>query len=307
MPLSSDTIIDRIYLKAQLRKWRLLAIAFAVVALLIAVGNSSKHSPTNSKSDYIARLSFNGIIGDDQKIYDLISDLEKDKKAKAVIVWIDSPGGSAVGGEEVYLRLKELSTKKPVVTVMRSVAASAGYMISLGTDYVFAREGTITGSIGVLIETAEVTELAQKLGIKPIAIKSAPLKASPSPFEKSTPEAEKVMHDMIMDFYDRFVRIMEERRKIPHAQALLLADGRVFSGRKAVETKLIDAIGGEKEAIDWLVKNRQISADLDISDVKVEDKKDLLERILEGSIGQFWQNSKTGANGLVSLWHAELN
>lgn len=307
MPLSPDSIIDRIYLKAQLRKWRLLAVAFAVMGLLIAVGNSSKNSPASPKKDYIARISFDGIIGDDQKIYKLISDVGNDTKAKAVIVWIDSPGGSAVGGEEIYLRLKELSAKKPVVTVMRSVAASAGYMISLGTDYVFAREGTITGSIGVLIETAEVTELAQKLGIKPIAIKSAPLKASPSPFEKSTPEAEKVMHDMIMDFYDRFVKMTEERRKLPHEQALILADGRVFSGRKAVETKLIDAIGGEKEAVDWLVKNRQIATDLEIFDAKVEDKKDLLDRVLEGSIGSFWQKSKTGLDGLVSLWHPKLN
>ncbi len=301
MGINADSLIDRLYLKGQINKWRAIAIIFAIAILLIAVRQAAPSKIIDS--DYIARLTLDGIIGDDKKIYDLISSLEDDKKVKAVVVWLDTPGGSAVGGEEVYLRLRKLSEKKPVVAVMRSISASAGYMIALGADYIFAREGTITGSIGVLIETAEITVLAEKLGIKPIAIKSSPLKASPSPFEKSTPEAERVIKDMIMDFYDHFVDITAERRKLTREKVENIADGRVYSGRQAVENKLIDAIGGEGEAKEWLVKNRNISADLAIFDVDVEEENKLLDRILNGVVGEFWQKSRVGLDGLVAIWH----
>ncbi len=301
MSINADSLIDRLYLKGQISKWRALAIFFAVVALVVFANKSVSSKKTGG--DYIARLTLDGIIGDDQKIYDLISSLEDNKKIKAVIVWLDTPGGSAVGGEEIYLRLRKLSEKKPVVSVMPSISASAGYMIALGTEHIFARAGTITGSIGVLIETAEITVLAEKLGIKPISIKSSPLKASPSPFEKSTPEAEKVIKDMIMDFYDHFVDITAERRKLPREKVITLADGRIYSGKQAVESKLIDAIGGEEEAKDWLVKNRNISDDLGIYDVEIEQEDPLLERILKGTVGEFWQKSRVGLDGLSAIWH----
>ncbi len=301
MSINADSIIDRIYLKAQISKWRILAIIFAVIAMLVVVGRAVPNDIT--KSDYVARVSFNGIIGDDQRIYDLIDSVEKDDKAKAVIIWIDSPGGSAVAGEEIYLRLRKLSEKKPVVSVMRSVAASAGFLVSLGGDQSFARAGTITGSIGVLMESAEVTELIEKLGIKPISIKSSPLKASPSPFEKSTPEAEKVIRDMIMDFYKRFVDITAERRNLPRERVVVLADGRVYSGTQAVEYKLADAIGGEKEAREWLAKNKNISEDIEISDVEIKKENQVLDRFLEGAIGKFWEKSRVGLDGIAAIWH----
>lgn len=304
MSLNADSLVDRLYLKGQINKWRAAAVVFAVMLVLVSVRHYVPGKMTDS--DYIARLTISGVIGDDQKTYDLISSLEDDKKVKAVIVWLDTPGGSAVGGEEIYLRLRKLSEKKPVVSVMRSVSASAGYMAALGTDYIFARPGTITGSIGVLIETAEVTELAEKLGIKPISIKSSPLKASPSPFEKSTPEAEKVIKDMIMDFYTHFVDLTAERRKLTKEKALSLADGRVYSGTQAVNNKLIDALGGEEEAKAWLVKNRNISDDLSIFDVEIDQDNSLLDRIMNGLAGQFWQKSRVGLDGLLALWHHEL-
>lgn len=304
MSLNADSLIDRLYLKGQINKWRAAAVVLAVLVLLISIRHSIPGKMIDS--DYIARFTISGVIGDDQKTYDLISSLGDDKKVKAVIVWLDTPGGSAVGGEEIYLRLRKLSEKKPVVAVMRSVSASAGYMAALGTDYIFARAGTITGSIGVLVETAEVTELAEKLGIKPISIKSSPLKAAPSPFEKSTPEAEKVIKDMIMDFYNHFVDITAERRKLTREKTLALADGRVYSGLQAVNNKLIDAIGGEEEAKAWLVKNRNIPEDLSIYDVEIDQEDSLLDRIMNGLAGQFWQKSRVGLDGLLALWHHEL-
>jgi len=305
MAINADTLLDRLYLKSQITKWRVLAVIFAVIALVVAFERYSMHSPI--EKDYVARLSFDGIIDDDRKVYDLIDDIGDNNKVKAVIVWLDTPGGSAVGGEEIYLRLRTLSEKKPVVAVMRSIAASAGYLVALGTDHILARDGTITGSIGVLIETAEVTELAAKLGIKPIIIKSSPLKGSPSPFEKETPESDRAIHDVIGDFYTRFVDIVAERRKLPHDTVVQLADGRVYSGRRALDDKLIDAIGGEDEAMKWLEDEKHIRKGLDIKDVKVEEENSLLDQLTQSVAGKFFQRSSVTLDGLLAMWHPHLH
>lgn len=304
MAINADTLLDRLYLKSQVSKWRLLAIIFAVLALLIIVEKESAHSPIEKA--YIARLTLEGIIEDDQAVYDLLDEIADNHKVKAVIVWLNTPGGSAVGGEETYVRLRQIAARKPVVAVMRSVSASAGYMVALGADYIVAREGTITGSIGAVIETAELTELAQKLGIKPIVVKSSPLKAAPNPLEKATEESTQVLQDVIDDFHNRFVDVVAERRKMPRGRVLMLADGRIYSGKRALENKLIDAIGGEDEAVTWLVTERKVSKELQIKDMAPEEEKDLLMRLTESMAGYFWQNSRITLDGLRAIWHPQL-
>jgi len=305
MALNADTLLDRLYLKSQIAKWRMLAVAFGVVALIAVMHHYSGHSAIGK--DYIARITLDGIITDDRKVYKLIEDAGDNNNIKAVIVWLDTPGGSAVGGEETFLHLRELAKKKPVVAVMRSIAASAGYMTALGADYIIAREGTITGSIGVIIETGEVTELAAKLGIKPIIIKSAPLKATPSPFEKMTPESERVIQQVINDFYARFVDMVTDRRKLPRDTVVELSDGRVYSGRAAFKNKLIDAIGGEDEAVKWLETQKHLKAGLDIEDIKVKKENSWLERVTDSaahSLGiDFFSQSSESLDGLVAIWH----
>ena len=309
MAINADTLLDRLYLKSQITKWRILALVCAVIALIAASERFNHHSPI--EKDFVARLTLDGIITDDQKLYTLIDDLGENSKAKAVILWLDTPGGGAVGGEETYLHLRELSKKKPVVAVMRSLAASAGYMIALGADRIYAREGTITGSIGVIIESAEVTELAEKLGIKPVIIKSSPLKGSPSPFEKATPEANRAIQDVINDFYGRFVDIVAERRQLPREKVVLLADGRVYSGKSAFQNKLIDAIGGEDDAMKWLVENQKIKQGLDIKDVSEEADSDWFESLTQSmakSIGtKFFEKSSLGLDGLSAIWHPVIH
>ncbi|NBO19633.1 MAG: signal peptide peptidase SppA [Proteobacteria bacterium] len=304
MAINADTLLDRLYLKSQITKWRVIALLIAVAALVVMAEKYNPRSPI--EKDFIARINIQGFIGDDKKLYELIDDVTDNPKAKAVIVWLDTPGGSAVGGEEIFLRLRAMSKKKPVVAVMRSISASAGYMIALGTDYIIAREGTITGSIGVILEAAEVTELLEKVGVKPIIVKSAPLKGSPSLMEKATPESTQVLQQVINDFYARFVDMVAERRQLPRDKALQLSDGRVFGGRSALNHKLIDAIGGEEEAVNWLDSQKHISKQLDIRDMEVKRQMGFMERIAGSAMGKFFQNSRIPLDGLVAIWHPEL-
>jgi len=302
MSLNADTLLDRIRLKQQLNKWRILAIILIIVAALLSFEKSAKFSPI--KSDYIARITIEGVITDDPELSKIIEKTRKDSHAKAVIVWLNTPGGGAVGGQQIYLDLIKLSKVKPVVGVVRTMAASAGYMAALGTDRIFAREGSITGSIGVLMEAFEATELAEKIGIKPITIKSGPNKAVPNPAEKFTQDQEVVLQAVIKDFFNWFVDIVAERRKLPREVAEKLADGRIYTGRQALKVNLIDEIGGEDEAVEWMIKNKKISKRFEIEDIK-QDKENssLFEELTQMAKGKIASSLLQRLDGLNSIWH----
>lgn len=303
--MNADTLLYRLHLKSQAARWRLLAVLAIVVAVIFVIETKGGHSAI--EGDYIARLTFDEIVLDDQELYELIDGVEKNPRAKAAIVWLDTPGGSAVAGEEVYLKLRKLAQKKPVVAVMRSVCASAGYMIALGADHIIAREGTITGSIGVLMETVEVTEMAKKLGIEPVIVKTAPLKASPNPLEKTSPQARQMVQNVIDDFYNRFVDMVAERRELPRARVLSLADGRIYSGRRALSYKLIDQIGGEPEAVQWLVKQKKIKKGLKIKDIAIEEQLGVLDKLAQSTSKLFFKSKRLSLDGMAAIWHPELH
>lgn len=301
MALNADLLLDRMRLKQQATKWRLVAIAVAVIAALSYFNTGSGFSPL--PSNYIARVTISDVVVDDKDLLDLLDNTADDDSIKAVLVWLDTPGGSALAGQEVYLKLLKLSKKKPVVAVMRTMATSAGYMIALGADHIVAREGTITGSIGVLLETIEATELAQKIGIKPIVIKSGPNKASPNPLEKLNSDQEAVIQNVISDFFGWFVDIVTERRKLPRETVVSLADGRIYTGRQALKAKLIDELGGEDEAVAWLAKNKKIDDSLDIRDIKPKRPvTSLFEQMSEIANGKFTSTLLQRLDGLVSIW-----
>ncbi|HEU5048020.1 MAG TPA: signal peptide peptidase SppA [Rickettsiales bacterium] len=301
MSLNADTLLDRNRLKQQLNKWRIITIVIALIAALGAFEKFSRYSPI--RTDYIARITVDGIITDDLKMEKLIDKTAKDPHAKAVLVWLDTPGGSAVGGQELYLDLRKTSKKKPVVAVMRTMAASAGYMASLGADRIVAREGTITGSIGVIMEAFEATELAEKLGIHPIVIKSGPNKAAPNPLEKYTAAQNVVIEGVIKDFFNWFVGIVAERRHMPLETAEKLADGRIYTGRQALQANLIDELGGEDEAVQWLAKERKIDPHLEIRDVKLEEEDpSLFQQLTQLANGKIGAHLLQRLDGLNAIW-----
>ena len=238
---------------------------------------------------HLARLTVSGIITDDRKLVEAVTKLADNDSVKALIVSIDSPGGSVAGGEGLHDAIAHVAEKKPVVAVMGGTAASAGYMIAVPAARIFAREGTLTGSIGVLLETGEVSGLLKTLGIDAEAITSGPLKDQPSLIRPLTPEGRDVLHGLVMDMYDQFVGMVASGRHMEAAKVRELADGRAYTGRQALQLGLVDAIGGEHDARTWLAQAKGVSADLPVDDVSTTG---LAGRALLSSLG--WM--------LNSLW-----
>jgi protease-4 len=303
----SDLLIDRKRLKTQLTSWRALAVVAIFGSLAVFAGGLKSAGGPGLKGDYIAQINIEGIMLNDAKRDELMEDIRDNKSIKALIVWLDSPGGTTVGGEVVYLQLKEIAKKKPVVGVMQTVCASACYMASLGTDHVIAREGTLTGSIGVMLQSFEMSKLAEKIGIKPVIVKSGAMKDVPGIAEPFTEEQRAVIDELVEDAYDHFVRLIVNRRKMDDATVRTIADGRVYTGNQAVKLKLIDGIGGVDEAVDWLAKNHKVDPKLSVKKLKVEkDVESLLEQLSQHTGIKIFDKSIVGLDGLVSIWHPSL-
>lgn len=307
MQPQSDLLIDRQRLKQQLSSWRAIALLVIFLASALYFGGMGKTGKPSISGDYIAEIRIEGIMFDDAKRDKMLKDILADNRAKALIVQMDSPGGTTMGGEEIYLQLKEIAKKKPVVGVMRTLCASACYMASLGTDYTVAREGTLTGSIGVLLQSVEFSRLADKLGITPITIKSGEMKDVPSISAPMTDEQRKIVSEVVTDAYDHFVRLIVENRKMDDGLVRKLADGRVYTGSQAQKLNLIDGLGGKDEALVWLAEKRKINPKLQVREIKPEPELDSLLGVLSQSTGiKIFNRSAVGLDGLVSIWHPSL-
>ncbi|MGL5736283.1 MAG: signal peptide peptidase SppA, partial [Beijerinckiaceae bacterium] len=215
---------------------------------------------------HIARVTLSGFISGDQPTLTMLDDIAKSKTASAVIVAVDSPGGTAPGSEAVHDALRRVAATKPVVAVVRNIAASGGYIAAVGADRIYARQTSFVGSIGVIIQYPDASRLLNTLGVKVEEVKSTPLKAEPTPFKPTSDEARKALEALIADSYAWFKNLVKQRRGYDDAALTQVADGRVFTGRQALDNKLIDALGDEKTAVEWLAVNRGINKDLAIRD-----------------------------------------
>ncbi|WP_341787822.1 signal peptide peptidase SppA [Rickettsia endosymbiont of Cantharis rufa] len=301
--MSPDYLIERRQIKSRLLIWKFVAvILIAIVLLLIGKNFAPKDvSLINSNEDYIASVLIDEIILEDEKRDKKLKKIIDDSHIKALIVNVNSPGGTVVGSEKIYNILRKISEKKPVVIVMGTMAASGGYLISLGGDYIVSHNGTITGSIGVILQTAEVTELAQKLGIKFNNFKSGELKAVPNPTEKLTEEVRVAIMENIEDTYNFFLEIVSERRNLPIEEVKKLADGRLYSGRQALKLKLVDVIGSEDTALKWLQEVKKVNVNLTVKDYQLKPKPKLMDIILEdfdSITPSFFKNSFNGIKAI---------
>lgn len=304
MSLETDALIDRRRLKRRVGVWRTIAVLSLIAAALLLVSRSVTDAPW--QKSYIARLDVSGIISEDRERDETLARIAKDSAIRALIVHINSPGGTVVGGENLYRELRQIAEQKPVVAVMGTLATSGGYMAAIGADRILARSGTITGSIGVILQTTDITGLLAKLGVEAEAIKSAPLKAVPNPLEPLTEEGREATRVLVMDMYNLFVDLVSERRQMPRDTVVKLADGRVYTGRQAADNKLIDALGAEPEARDWLAAERGIPRATPVREVKVDRKDEGLRGMIQGAVGKALFSERLTLDGLVSLWHPDL-
>ena len=295
--MDADAILDRRRLKHRLILWRLLA-AFAVMAL-IAVGVGKFAIPGDR---HVARLSIDGFISEDRQRGDAIENLIDEDDVEAVIVRINSPGGTTTGSEQIYHSLRRVAAEKPVVAVIGTIGTSGGYIVAVAADHIIARETSLTGSIGVLFQTAEFTGLLEKLGIKPFTLKSSPLKGQPSPLEPVSEAVRESLKIVLKDSFNWFSGLVRDRRNLDSATLAAATDGRVFSGRQAIKLRLIDGLGGEMAARRWLRESHDISEDLPVRNVRWGKNAGLIARTLDTLGGKLFKNERLTLDGLLSVW-----
>lgn len=322
MPLDVDTLIDRRRLRRKLTFWRVAAVFAAVLAVGFLVTSGDDKGGLFAPRQ-IARVSITGTITEDRDQLKMFDKIAEASHVEALIVYVNSPGGTTTGGEAIFESLRRISAKKPVVAQFGTVAASAGYIVGLGTDHIVSRGNTITGSVGVIVQWPEVTELLDHIGVKMNTVKSGTLKAEPNPFQKADPEALQVTADMVADSFKWFESLVESRRGVNVAEVPNLEAGRIFSGRQALEYKLVDAIGGEREVLDWLAKERGIDRDLTIVEWKPKADQtwgvsamsaEIARSMALGGVNGVSEalNSKNGLSllsldGMVSVWQPREN
>ena len=323
MSLDADSIVDRRRMRRKLTFWRVVGVLFAICAV-IAVGLALRvpgsSMLTGRTGDSIARVTFTGLIRGDQDRVEALERLGR-SRARAVIVHINSPGGTTSGSEELHSALMRLKEKKPLVVVVDGLAASGGYIIAIAADHIVAQETSLVGSIGVLFQYPNVTDLLKTVGVKMEEIKSSPLKAAPNGFEPTSPEARAAIESIVSDSYAWFRGRVKARRHMDDATLDKVADGRVFTGRQAVPLKLIDELGDERAAVAWLAKEKNIDPKTPVRDYKLRDRLSDLPFLhtaaatVLDAVGLGWfarrieqwgalqMVERLSLDGLLALWH----
>ena len=320
MSLDSDVIVDRRRIRRKLTFWRVIA-ALGIIAAVVAVGvlgtPAGRGAITGSSS--IARVKIEGLIRSDQERVEALERLEK-SSAAAVIVHINSPGGTTAGSEQLYDALTRLKAKKPLVVVVEGLAASGGYIAALASDQIIAQQSSLVGSIGVLFQFPNFSELMKTVGVKVEEVKSSPLKAAPNGYEPTSPEARAALDALVKDSYAWFRDLVKTRRAMDDTTLQTVSDGRVFTGRQAVTLKLIDQLGDEKTAVAWLVAQKKIASELPVRDFKLTPRFGDMTFLraatsvalgavgLGGLAGQLEQSGvvravdRFGLDGMLALW-----
>src|SRR6266568_3139446 len=322
MSLDADTIVDRRRMRRKLTFWRVGAIIVAIGAVIAAA--AALRAPGTEAwvgtAGSIARVTITGLIRTDGQRVEALERLGK-SRARAVIVHINSPGGTTSGSEQLHDSLTRLKAQKPLVVVVDGVAASGGYITAIAADHIVAMETSLVGSIGVLFQYPNVADLLKTIGIKVEEIKSSPLKAAPNGFEPTSPEARAAIEAIVSDSYAWFRGLVQDRRHLDAASLDRVADGRIFTGRQAIELKLVDELGDEQSAVDWLAKEKSIDPKLRIMDWQLRPRfSDLsflhlaaakaLDAVGLGSLARALADSSTmqalervNLDGLLALWH----
>ena len=270
MSLDADSIVDRRRMRRKLTFWRVLAVVF--IAVIVLGGAALLSNRTGLAGAYIARVTIQGLIRNDEERVQQLDRMSRSALVRAVVVHIDSPGGTTAGSEELYDALSRVKARKPLVIVVDGLAASGGYITALAGDHIVARQTSLVGSVGVLFQDPNVTDLLDKIGVKVESIKSTPLKAAPNGFEPTSPEARAAIESIIKDSYAWFRGLVQDRRHLNEDELQTVADGRVFTGHQGVGLKLVDELGDERTGIAWLAKEKNVDAKLPVRDYALRNR-----------------------------------
>ena len=321
MSLDADLIVDRRRMRRKLTFWRVLAVLFVAVVIVGAAAFLGRRGGFAGAGNYIARVTIQGLIRDDEERVQQLERLGQSTAARAVIVHVDSPGGTTAGSEQLYDALVRLKERKPIVIVVDGLAASGGYITAIAGDHIVAKQTSLVGSIGVLFQYPNFTDLLDKIGVKVESIKSSPLKAAPSGFEPTSPEARAAIESIIKDSYAWFRGLVQDRRHLNDDELQAVADGRVFTGHQGIGLKLIDELGDERTGIAWLAKEKNINDKLPVRDYELHRRfSDLpflhaaAAAVLEAAgfsglarslheWGAIQAVERLNLDGLLALWH----
>ena len=276
------------------RKGFLFAFVLSLFSVFTLIAVNS-YMEFDKRSPHIARVKIDGPIFDDFSLNNLIYDLEANSQVKAIIVHINSPGGSVVGAESTFLALSELSQQKPSVSVLGETATSGGYLIAVATDHIVSRGNTLTGSIGVILQYPNLSKLLRNIGVDINTLRSSDLKASFNFFEKPSAKAIEQQKQVIEETFLWFKGLVAEKRSLSDIVLEQVSQGGVFTGRKAKELGLVDLIGGEREAIKYLEGKINTSGLPVVDWIVHKESSSLLDLI-------FWDGdlSNTGKNFLLN-------
>ena len=302
MSLLTDMVADRRRLQRTVLLWR----AISAIVIVLFVGSLLGKEGMLDRGAYVGLLTVEGVIVDDRKRARAIDALVEDTDLAALIVYVNSPGGSSAASESLYRSLRRLAGEKPVVTVMGGVAASGGYMVALAAERIFARESTVTGSIGVVLEATNFVELMRMAGIGHETLRSVPLKAQPNPFEPMSPAGREMGQGLVADVHQMFRKIVGDRRGLHGERLDDITDGRVFSGMSAHKSGLIDAIGGMTEARAWLKETYGISDRGAEREIETGHSVGFSKWLGEFLIGRSDFAGRLALDGLVSVWHPSV-
>jgi protease IV len=323
MSLETDHIVDRRRMRRKLTFWRVIAVLVAIIAVVGIAGvlRGPAGGVVRPITAQISRVTIRGIIRGDEDRVKALDDLASSRATRAVIVHIDSPGGTTAGSEELHDALRRVAAQKPMVVVVDGMAASGGYIAAMAADHIVTQKTSLVGSIGVLFQYPNVSHLLDTIGVKVEEIKSSPLKAAPNGLEPTSPEARAAIESLVLDSYAWFKDMVKDRRKLDGEALDRVVDGRVFTGRQAIDLKLADEIGQEREAINWLAKTSNIDPKTPVRDWRLTPRFSelsflhlgsaaLLETMGLGpaarwleSLGLLQAAEKLNLDGLLALWH----
>lgn len=321
MSLDADHIVVRRRMRRKLTFWRVLAVLAAVVAVIGVSAGVRRDGDLLGGGDQIARIAIRGLIRGDQDRVAALDELAKSRRNRAVILHIDSPGGTTAGAEQLHEALRRLAEQKPLAVVVDGMAASGGYIAAMAGDHIVAGDTSLVGSIGVLFQFPNVHELLKTVGVNVESIKSSPLKAVPNGYEPTSPEARAAIEAIVLDTYAWFRALVQERRKMGPDRLAKVTDGRVFTGRQGRDLGLVDEIGNEKTALAWLAREKGVDATLPVRDWELKPKLSQLSflhlagaglldavgltalaRRIEAA-GTIKALERLDLDGLLALWH----